>query len=72
GNPMCTVTLNVVNNNVEKSTTIPNCNTNGNAAPCWTLAQGTGACTGLSYTLTDLPANQTAQSENSKLTCVSL
>ena len=70
GDPMCTVTLNVVNNNVEKSTAIPNCNSNGNAAPCWTLTQGTGACTGVSYTLYDLPANNTAQSENSKLTCV--
>jgi hypothetical protein len=70
GNPMCTVILNVESNNVEKSTPIPSCNSNGNAAPCWTLTPGTGACTGMSYTLNDLPANKTAQSENSKLTCV--
>jgi hypothetical protein len=70
GNPMCTVTLNVESNNVGKSTAIPSCNSNGNVAPCWTLTAGTGVCTGLSYTLNDLPANKTAQNESSKLTCV--
>jgi len=70
GNPMCTVTLNVVNDSVAKSTPIPSCDSNGNAAPCWTLTPGMGACTGMNYMLNDLPANKTAQSESSKLTCV--
>jgi hypothetical protein len=69
GNPMCTATLNVENNNVYKSTAISNCNTNGNKAPCWTLVPGTGSCTGQSLQVNDLPANQTAQNESTTLTC---
>jgi hypothetical protein len=69
GNPMCSVIENVENNNVYQRTAIPNCNANGNNAPCWSLVQGTGMCTGQTLMVNDLPGNNTAQNENSTVNC---
>jgi hypothetical protein len=68
GNPMCTATLEVENNNVYTNTNISNCNANGNKAPCWTLSPGTGSCTGEVLQVND-PADVNAQNVNTKLTC---
>ncbi len=61
GNPDCLVVENVENNNVYQRTTIPNCATNNNAAPCWQLAAGGGSCAGVSLQVNDTAQNATAQ-----------
>jgi hypothetical protein len=57
GNPDCSVIENVESNNVVQRTAIPNCATNGNKAPCWSLVPGTGSCAGQSLQVNDSPQN---------------
>jgi len=69
GNPNCSVVENVVNNNIVQRTAIPDCATNGNVAPCWSLVTGTGSCAGEFLHVNDTPQNATAQSESFSLNC---
>jgi hypothetical protein len=61
GNPNCSV--------IENSTAIPNCATDGNVAPCWTLVAGTGTCTGKSIQVNDTAQNAAAQNVTLTLNC---
>ena len=69
GNPDCLVVENVENNNVYQRTTIPNCATNNNAAPCWLVASSGASCAGLALQVNDTTQNTTAQNESFTLNC---
>jgi hypothetical protein len=70
GNPACTVTENVTDNSNDVShVTIPNCNENGGAAPCWNMVDGTMGCSGKTIQVTDTAATMSATSENSTVQC---
>jgi len=68
GIPTCTVTAQVLDaaTNTITSVAYPNCGTNGNTPPCWTLNVGTGSCTGQSFLLMDAPGTT---SQSATATC---
>ncbi len=72
GNPACSVTENLTDsNNNTTHVGIPNCNENGNTAPCWNMVQGDPAmgCTGNTIAVNDTAANMMSSSENSTVQC---
>jgi hypothetical protein len=70
GNPACTVTENLTDSsNHTTRVAIPNCNENGNTAPCWKMVPGTMGCTGQTIQVNDTAANMMATSENSTVQC---
>src|SRR5262249_57370097 len=72
GNPDCTVTENLTDNsNHTTHVAIPNCNENGNVAPCWSMVPGASAmgCSGQTIQVMDTAANMMANSENSTVEC---
>jgi hypothetical protein len=68
-NPDCSVIESVENNNVFQRTTIPYCGTSNNTPPCWTLAIGSGNCTGEFIHFNDTTQNASAQSVDFTLSC---
>ncbi|HVZ85450.1 MAG TPA: hypothetical protein VHG72_00655 [Polyangia bacterium] len=71
GQPECSVIENLTDNSgTQTHIAIPNCNENGNAAPCWTLGAPTGAssCTGAVLTVND-PNSTNAAQANSDISC---
>jgi hypothetical protein len=72
GNPACSVTENLTDgSNHTTHVAIPNCNENGNVAPCWNMVAGdpTMGCSGKTIQVTDTAANMMANSENSTVQC---
>ena len=70
GNPACSVTENLTDSsNNTKHVAIPNCNENGNTAPCWNMVGGAMGCTGQTVQVMDTAANMMANSENSTVQC---
>jgi hypothetical protein len=72
GNPACSVTENLTDgSNHTTHVGLPNCNENGNTAPCWNMVQGdpTMGCTGNTIAVKDTAANMMANSENSTVQC---
>ncbi len=71
GQPQCSVIENLTDSmGNETHNAIPNCNENGNAAPCWTLgAPAAGSsCAGQTLTVND-PNSTNASSANSTISC---
>jgi len=70
GYPACSVTETLTDaaQNVT-SLALPNCNENGDVAPCWTLEAGMNGCTGQTLKINETAANMNAASENSTLNC---
>ncbi len=56
GQPNCTAVAQVPNATGTKSVPYPNCDANGNAAPCWTLNTGVASCAGTTVRLLEDPA----------------
>jgi hypothetical protein len=70
GNPDCSVIENLTDASGKQThQAIPNCNENGNTAPCWSLTPGMMGCTGQSLKVTDTAANMMSSSENSTVSC---
>ncbi len=70
GIPDCSVSENVENNNVYQRTTIPNCGTNNNTTPCWTLVPSNAtSCAGRWLQVDDTAQNATAQNVSFTLNC---
>jgi hypothetical protein len=70
GNPDCSVIENLTDASGNQThRAIPNCNENGNTAPCWSLAPGMMGCTGQSLKVIDTAANMMSSSENSTVSC---
>jgi len=70
GNPACSVTETLTDASSNKmDIPLPNCNENGNQAPCWTFVAGTDQCTGQQLKINDTPANMNAASESSTISC---
>jgi len=66
GLPNCTVTAQVLQGTTNTTVSYPNCASNGNAAPCWTLNAGAGSCAGQSLSVMDAPG---APSSSVTATC---
>ncbi len=72
GNPACSVTENLTDSsNHTTHVGIPNCNENGDTAPCWNMVAGdpTMGCSGKTIAVKDTAANMMANSENSTVQC---
>ena len=70
GNPDCSVIENLTDGGGNQThQPIPNCNENGNTAPCWSLTPGVMGCTGQSLKVTDTAANMMSSGENSTVSC---
>ena len=55
GQPRCSVIENVTNGATTTQTAVPNCNENGDVAPCWNLDPGVQGCEGQSLTINNSP-----------------
>lgn len=70
GNPACSVVETLTDASNDKTdVALPNCNENGNQAPCWTFIPGTDQCTGQQLKINDTPDNMNAASESSTISC---
>jgi len=73
GQPACAVTEDLVDSsNVASEKSVPNCNENGNVAPCWTLQPATnceGGGTGMTVVVSADPAAATANNETILVSC---
>ncbi|HVZ85453.1 MAG TPA: hypothetical protein VHG72_00670 [Polyangia bacterium] len=72
GQPACSVIENLTDSNqVTTQVAIPNCNENGNVAPCWTMAtpDAGSTCAGQELQVNDTQANMMAADENATIDC---
>jgi hypothetical protein len=69
GQPRCSVIENATNGATTAKTAIPNCNENGEVAPCWTLEPGVAGCQGQSLRINSSSEYMQADALSATITC---